>query len=93
MGEVCPIKIQAPCHEPVGGRLESRRLVVEHIGRRPPRPAFGQQLVGQARIGEQELPPLMDQLEPGGERGLVGIVVGALVALDEGLRRTLESLR
>src|SRR5689334_14053429 len=77
--------VQAPRDEPVRGGLEPVGLAGEHRRRLASRPVAGEQLVGQPRVGEEELPPLVHQVEAGGERRLVG-VAGTGLRGDQPLR-------
>src|SRR3954466_10569857 len=74
---------QAACDEAVGARLEPGRLAGEQRGGVATGPVRGQQRVRQAGVGEEELPPLVDQVEAGRERRLVLVLVGAEVLVDE----------
>src|SRR3954451_6861240 len=74
---------QAPGDEPVGAGLEAVRLGGEQLGRVVPGPVVGQQRLGQPRVGEQELAPLVDQVEAGGEGRLVLVVVRREVLVDQ----------
>ncbi len=69
---------QAARDEAVGPRLEPARLAREPLGGGVPRPVRGQQLGGQPGVGEEELAPLVHEVEADGERRLVR--VGALRA-------------
>ena len=62
---------QAPGDEPVGGRLEPRRLAGEQVGRRLPGPVAGEQRRREPGVVEEELAPLVDQPEARGEGRLV----------------------
>ena len=75
---------QAPGDEPVRPGLEPVRLGREQRGRLVARPVAREQLVGQPRVGEEELAPLVDEVEPGGERRLVLVVVRREVLVDDG---------
>ena len=88
MAAVCPIRRtrgSGPRRPPRPGPAGRPRA---GSSRWPGRPAqsSGQQLVRQPRVGEEELAPLVHQVEAGGERRLLGVLVRGEVGLEVGGR-------
>src|SRR5689334_6317600 len=82
-------RVEAPGDETVGARLEPGRLAREQVRGGTTGPGAGEQLLGQAGVGEEELAPLVHEVEARGEGRLVGVAVGRGVQRDQvvGLRQ------
>ena len=68
-------ELEGPRDELVGGGLQPLALELEEGVRPVTGPVGGEQLGGQAGVGEEELAPLVHELEARGEGRLVGVVV------------------